>query len=246
MTEDTTLTLTTGTKPSEEALQKLLLQGDLSSLTMQQRAEFLYHLSVSKGLDPTTMPFNLIVLNNKLTVYANRSCADQIRKRDGITSTRSYFGPLRFGFAPDGTPRYNDGVWEAEYILTDREGRVEISTGCVGIKGLDGEALSNAVMKCDTKAKRRGTLSMGGLGFLDELEVESVQTLKEGGGVGQPRRVFPRPAVPTAPIESDNVIDAEPAKEEPVSVESSSAPSTPPPSFNGRKPLPVARPPVKI
>jgi hypothetical protein len=244
MSDETGLTL--DSKPTEEALQKLLLQGDLSSLTMQQRAQFLYHLAVSKGLDPTTMPFNLIVLNNKLTVYANRSCADQIRKRDGITSKRIYNGPLRFGFAPDGSPKFNDSVWEVEYELTDKGGRVEVSTGCVGIKGLDGEALGNAVMKADTKAKRRGTLSMGGLGFLDELEVESVQTLKEGGGVGQPRRVFPRPAASAAPLDANNVIDAEPAKEEPVTAESSSEPSAAPPSFNNRKPLPVARPPVKL
>jgi hypothetical protein len=42
----------------------------------------------------------------------------------------------------------------------------------VSIKGLSGEALANATMKAETKAKRRLTLSLVGLGFLDESEIE--------------------------------------------------------------------------
>ena len=44
---------------------------------------------------------------------------------------------------------------------------------------MQGEARANAILKCVTKAKRRVTLSLCGLGFLDEEEVrtlEGVQT----------------------------------------------------------------------
>jgi hypothetical protein len=44
----------------------------------------------------------------------------------------------------------------------------------VWVKGLSGEALANALMKAETKAKRRATLSICGLGMLDETEVEDV------------------------------------------------------------------------
>jgi len=51
--------------------------------------------------------------------------------------------------------------------------RSDASTGAVSIKGLSGDALANAMMKAETKAKRRVTLSICGLGLLDETEVET-------------------------------------------------------------------------
>ena len=44
------------------------------------------------------------------------------------------------------------------------------------IKGLAGDALVNAKLKAITKAKRRVTLSICGLGFLDETEIETIPT----------------------------------------------------------------------
>jgi hypothetical protein len=44
----------------------------------------------------------------------------------------------------------------------------------VAIGTLRGDALANAIMKCETKAKRRLTLSLCGLGMLDESEIETV------------------------------------------------------------------------
>lgn len=55
-------------------------------------------------------------------------------------------------------------------------GRQDESIGAVPIAALKGEALANAMMKCETKAKRRVTLSICGLGMLDETEVESVSS----------------------------------------------------------------------
>ncbi len=47
------------------------------------------------------------------------------------------------------------------------------------IEGLKGEARANAIMKCVTKAKRRVTLSICGLGMLDETEVDSIPTAQK-------------------------------------------------------------------
>jgi hypothetical protein len=54
------------------------------------------------------------------------------------------------------------------------DGRHDESIGAVPIEGLKGENRANALMKGETKAKRRVTLSICGLGILDESEVESI------------------------------------------------------------------------
>jgi hypothetical protein len=43
---------------------------------------------------------------------------------------------------------------------------------------LKGDALANALMKSETKAKRRVTLSIAGLGWLDETELETIPVAK--------------------------------------------------------------------
>src|SRR5262249_26019891 len=50
------------------------------------------------------------------------------------------------------------------------DGRQDESIGGVSLEGLKGESRSNAMMKAETKAKRRGTLSIFGLGVPDEKE----------------------------------------------------------------------------
>jgi hypothetical protein len=67
------------------------------------------------------------------------------------------------------------------YVVTGRasvNGRVTDSTGAVNIKGLYGDALANAYMKAETKAKRRATISLLGLAMLDETEVETIPAAK--------------------------------------------------------------------
>ena len=44
----------------------------------------------------------------------------------------------------------------------------------MAIAGLKGDALANGLMKAETKAKRRCTLSLCGLGMLDESEIETI------------------------------------------------------------------------
>jgi hypothetical protein len=54
------------------------------------------------------------------------------------------------------------------------DGRQDSSIGAVSIASLKGDALANAMMKAETKAKRRVTLSISGLGMLDETELETI------------------------------------------------------------------------
>jgi hypothetical protein len=56
----------------------------------------------------------------------------------------------------------------------DREGREDEAMGAVALGKLAGDQLANALLKCETKAKRRVTLSICGLGMLDETETEAI------------------------------------------------------------------------
>ena len=113
-------------------------------------------------------------MNGKLRLYALRDCADQLRRLHGISisiTNRERMGDL--------------------YIVTarakDRTGREDESTGAVALGTLKGDALANALMKCETKAKRRVTLSLAGLGWLDETELETIPGIRVGEPTGDPQ-----------------------------------------------------------
>jgi hypothetical protein len=115
----------------------------------------------SLDLNPLTKPFAYIVLNGKLTLYALKDCTEQLRSKRGIS--------LHIVARE---------VVDDCYLVTARatlpNGRQDESLGAVPIAGLKGESRANALMKCETKAKRRVTLSICGLGLLDEAELEGL------------------------------------------------------------------------
>jgi len=218
-------------------IDQILQQGDISSLTVAQRSEFLWKLAESMGLEPMTQPFQLITdASGKLTVYAKRTAADQLRRKHKIRSQIVEEGPLKIGDS------IRDDVYCVKVMLMepDSEGkytsdsRVEFAVGCVGIAGLSDEALANCIMKCHTKAIRRGTLSMCGLGFLDELEVESIRV--QGDTYTGPRRILPQvTAAPQPPSKQPN---PQPAGD---NTSESSSPAAPKPVVV----LPPSKPPVE-
>jgi hypothetical protein len=56
----------------------------------------------------------------------------------------------------------------------------------VALGTLKGDALANALMKCETKAKRRVPLSLAGLGWLDETELATIPHVRVGEPNGDP------------------------------------------------------------
>lgn len=144
-----------------ETLEKVVVGGDLSNLTPTQRVAYYRGVCESLGLNPLTQPFAYITLNGKLTLYATRTATDQLRAKRGVTVqivSRETLGDL--------------------YVVTSRatlpNGRSDEEIGAVSVGSLRGEALANAMMKAGTKSKRRVTLSICGLGWLDESEADSV------------------------------------------------------------------------
>ena len=143
------------------AIEQALIAGDLSRLTPEQRLSYYKRVCESLGLNPLTKPFEYIRLNGRLVLYARRDAADQLRKLHGISI--EIVSQKREG-----------DLYIVHVRARDREGRVDEELGVVPIGGLKGDALANAILKAITKAKRRVTLSLAGLGWLDETEVETI------------------------------------------------------------------------
>lgn len=158
---DSALTAPAKELPSPDVIAKVLLGGDLAQLTSQQKISYYRSVCDSLGLNPLTQPFEYLRLSGREVLYAKRNCTDQLRHAHHISVTI--------------TARE---VIEDCYVVTARaafpDGRHDESIGAVPIAGLKGESRSNAMMKCETKAKRRVTLSLVGLSTLDESEVESI------------------------------------------------------------------------
>lgn len=193
----TTALLTTPNAPDAAAIERVLIGGDLAKLTEPQRIAYYNAVCQSLGLNPLTKPFDYINLQGKLTLYARRDATEQLRKIHGVSIT-----------ALEKTKM--DDLYVVTATATDKSGRSDVSTGAVSLAGLRGENLANAIMKAETKAKRRVTLSICGLGMLDETEAADVP----GATAPHPARVEapPRPAPVPAGVDASTgeVIDAAP------------------------------------
>lgn len=144
-----------------EIMEQVLIRGDIAGLTPAERARYYTRVCQSVGLNPLTRPFDYIQLNGKLTLYALKGCTDQLRALHGVSVTNL-------------VETERDGVYVVTAYVKDQFGRIDAAKGAVNIQGLKGDALANAMMKAETKAKRRATLSLCGLGMLDETEIETI------------------------------------------------------------------------
>src|ERR1051326_8858676 len=68
-----------------ELQEKVLIGGDLSKLTIPERLSYYKAVCESVGLNPLTRPFEYLILNERLTLYARKDCTDQLRDLHGIS-----------------------------------------------------------------------------------------------------------------------------------------------------------------
>ena len=149
-----------------KALARVILEGDLSKLTPAEKVTHYNATCQSLGLNPLTRPLEYIRLNGKEVLYARKDCTDQLRqlRRVSVQVVDRVIA---------------DGLVMVTARAMTPDGRQDEEIGAVPLGNLQGEARANAIMKAMTKAKRRVTLSICGLGFLDELEVESIAPMPE-------------------------------------------------------------------
>jgi hypothetical protein len=142
-------------------LEQVITKGDLADLTPDQRVSYYNTLCQSLGLNSLTRPFEYITLDKKLTLYARKDATEQLRKINGVSIWKV-------------EQKTENDCWVVTAYAKTPDGREDVDTGIVSIKGKMGDTLANAQMKAITKAKRRVTLSICGLGFLDESEIDSI------------------------------------------------------------------------
>jgi hypothetical protein len=146
---------------SQNLYRSLAEKGDISQLSSGDKTSYMQRLCESLGLNHLTQPFLPLKLNGKEVLYATRGATDQLASVHKLTREI-----LKTEHIQD--------VYIATCRVVGPDGRFDISTGAVAIGNLKGNDLANALMKAETKAKRRATLCYCGLGFLDESEIETI------------------------------------------------------------------------
>ena len=152
-------------KTDAKIIEQLVISGNLSGLTKEEKVEYYKGYCERLGLDPFTQPFKILRLQGKETLYCDRSGVQQLSKLHNVSH--------------DITSREQ---MEGIYLVTCKasaDGRHTESIGAVTTGTLSGDALCNALMKAETKAKRRATLDLLGLGMLDESEVDTIPNAKK-------------------------------------------------------------------
>lgn len=181
-----------------EAFESALVQGDLSKLNAVQRVSYYNRVCDSLGLNPLTKPFEYITLNGKLQLYALRACTDQLRTIKGVSLEII-------------SRDVSDGILTIHVRASLPDGRRDEDLGTVPFPDtLKGDARANAELKCITKAKRRVTLSICGLGWLDETEVETIP------GARKPKEPAPNAMIPHDPHTGEITESAAPAQDRPA------------------------------
>jgi len=147
-----------------QLMESVLLQGDLSKLNPSQRVNYYQKVCQSMGLNPLTRPFDYINLNGKLTLYAKKDAADQLRNLHGVS-------------IDDVDIVETDTQFIVKVKGHNKDGRTDVEVGVVNKTDMRGD-LAKAQMKAVTKGKRRLTLSLCGLGWLDETEIQTIPDAK--------------------------------------------------------------------
>jgi hypothetical protein len=177
MITDLALVRTTDLDP--KALESLVLRGDIAGLTPPQRVDYYVRLCGVLGLDPTTQPLAYLKLSGKEVLYVTRGATDRLAARHNL-NREIIDGPKVIDLG--GTK-----LVIAVCKVTLPNGRYETATATVPLTDP-----ANVLMKCETKAKRRATLAILGVGMLDESELDTIPA----SAMGPASAPAPTPPVP--------------------------------------------------
>ena len=138
----------------------------LENFTDEEKVQHYAEVCEALELDPRKRPFEYLYVDNEyegrnLILYVTKSGSNQLRAVRAIDVE-----PV--------TITIQAGVAIAVANAKDKTGRIDSCVGAVAVEGLTGKSLANAVMSAETKAKRRVTISISGIGLLDETEVQDL------------------------------------------------------------------------
>ncbi len=147
---------------NEALLEKVILQNDLAGLTPLEKVQHIKNTCISLHLNPLTKPIQLIKFQGKEIPYMTKDGAEQLRNLHDVSIIKLE------------TEMLNGGIYVVKAYAQKPNGRQDCSTSAICIENLRGIDIGNALKKCETQAKRRVTLSICGLGMLDESEIEDL------------------------------------------------------------------------
>ncbi|MEJ5245936.1 MAG: hypothetical protein WHV28_09575 [Bacteroidota bacterium] len=150
----------------QEIIENVLLKQDLAGLTPDQRIRYYQNLCNTLGLNPLTRPFEYITFTQggktRMLLYVTKAGAAQLRTNFKVSVSVTRY-------------EEKDGLFIVEATAKLPDGREDTDIGVVPIPpNIPPDAKANLLMKAFTKAKRRVTLSIIGLGFLDESELDTI------------------------------------------------------------------------
>jgi hypothetical protein len=148
-------------REESKLIESIVLKGDLSAMSSEDKAAYYARMCDALGLTAATQPFALLKLNGKEIMYPTRGATDQLAAIHRI-NREIIDGPKVVDVA--GTK-----MIYAVCRATHPNGRVETAVATVPLN----DPL-NGLMKAETKAKRRATLSILGLGMMDESELDTI------------------------------------------------------------------------
>jgi len=195
------------------ALQAFILEGDLSSVPPARRASIYVALCSYIGVDPIERPFLIFRDGKREVLYAARSCTSALCRSRGISreivdvSIKTISGHevviAKARAAVSDTGRHDEATGAVPLLVRETEW-VNGRKVDKGWRNPTPEEVSNAIMKAETKAKRRAVLDLVGLGIPDESEVATIRGARTGAldlqtGEIVIEGVEPAPALTLAP-----------------------------------------------
>lgn len=153
-------------KADDSIISSIVINGDTSKLTQQQKVDYYRLFCERVGLDPLSQPFKLLRLNGREVLYCDRTGAQQLNKIHKVSHEIKARETV-------------NGCYVVTVQAMTPDNRRTESIGAVPIDNLKGDQLCNAMMKAETKAKRRSTLDLLGLGILDETETETIHNAQK-------------------------------------------------------------------
>lgn len=159
---------------TQAAIMAIIRRGGTAGLTPEEKARYLQALCKSLGINELTMPIQFITFQGKEIAYVTRGATDQLAAKHNV-SRFVVEGPCLKDFS--GTKLLYCRV---EAKMPNGRCDTSIATSSARID-------ENSLMKVESKAKRRATLSILGLGMLAEEEADDLSASQSGPATNQPR-----------------------------------------------------------
>ena len=116
-----------------DLIEQVVIMGDLSKLTAPQRVAYYRLRCDSAGLDPLTRPFQYLMLNGRLVLYAGKEATDGVRANRGVSITK---------LERDQT----DETYDVTAYAVDKTGRMDAALGSVSLGSTCGIVTSRLLM----------------------------------------------------------------------------------------------------